>query len=132
MGAIHHHTIVVTSSFEDLIKRAHKIAKGRFPYVSPLSPRVINGYRSFFIPPDGSKEHWEPSDRGDTCRQGYIEWLDAQSYEDGSSGLKWVEVGFGDYGYAVDDGDRRNYIETIKASPEEYGCDPDTDWRDEA
>ncbi len=111
MGTMHHHTIVVTSLFEDKIKLAHRAAERRFPWVSPLSPEVVNGYRSFFIPPDGSKEGWTASDKGDSRRQGFIDWMNAQAYDDGASGLSWVEVGFGEYGYEVDQNDHDYYLE---------------------
>jgi hypothetical protein len=57
---------------------------------------VINGYWSFAVFPDGSKEGWEASTEGDTGRAAFIAWLDAQRYSDGSSPFNWVEVQYGD------------------------------------
>lgn len=96
MGYMRHHAIAVTSWDEELILLAHEKALEIFDYVSPVSPKVINGYRSFFIPPDGSKEGWDKSTEGNKRRRIYIEWLNAQRYEDGSSSLQWVEFQFGD------------------------------------
>jgi len=91
MGYMRHHTIVVTSWSKDAITQAHYRAKSIFPWVSPISPVVVNGYRSFFVPPDGSKEGWEPSKVGDKGRDEFIEWL-----EQVSDYCRWVEVQFGD------------------------------------
>jgi len=98
MGYNRNHAIVVTSWKEDSIIAAHTRAVEQFADIAPVSPltdEVTNGYRSFFVAPDGSKEGWAPSDRGDKAREQYIDWLRHQAYDDGSSALDWVEVDFG-------------------------------------
>lgn len=98
MGIISHHAIVVTGTYEDWAERAHKMACSIFPaaQVSQLSPVVVNGTRSFCVFPDGSKEGWEASTRGDEERDTFIRWLVAQRYDDGSSPLCWAEVNYGE------------------------------------
>lgn len=96
MGYMSHHAIVVTSYNEELIIKAHKFAKKFCTTVTEITPPSINGYRSFMVAPDGSKEGWEESEQGNLDRDNFIEWLNKQQYEDGSSALKWVEVMFGD------------------------------------
>ena len=100
MGYMRHHAIVVTSWTEPpdgLIASAHARAEAILPgLVSPIIPSRINGYSSFFIAPDGSKEGWDESVEGDTQRDELIAWLDAQRYADGSTSLDWIEVQFGD------------------------------------
>jgi hypothetical protein len=103
-----HHAIVVTSWKIELLIEAHAeaVALGtrdpgspfgrRLWEVSELTPESTNGYRSFFVAPDGSKEGWDTSDAGDGARQQFIDWLDAQRYEDGSTSLSWVVVAFGE------------------------------------
>ena len=103
MGDIHHHAIVVTGWNPARVKQAHAQASKIFEWVSPISPEVVNGYSSFFIPPDGSKEGWGPSNKGESLRDGFINWLNKSlTYDDGESKVEWVEVGYGDYGYEVD------------------------------
>jgi len=103
MGYQRHNAIVVTSWKEDLIELAHKQASGMFPWVSELSPEALNGYRSFFIPPDGSKEGWPESDAADKVRAAFFEWCRSQGYEDGSNSLCVVDVSFaGDGDAAID------------------------------
>lgn len=96
MGYMRHHVIIITSWNQDLLKKAHLKAKEIFPIVSEIYEGVINNYKSFFIPPDGSKEGWNESNEGDKNRQNFVEWLDAQRYSDNSTSLDWVEVQYGD------------------------------------
>lgn len=95
MGYILHHAIVVTSWNQTLIAEAHEVAKANGFNPSEITPCAVNGYRSFFVPPDGSKEGWEESNERDSGRAGLTGWLDRQRHEDGSTSLKWVEVAIG-------------------------------------
>lgn len=92
MGYMRDHAIVVIGTYGDHIDRAHTEASRIFPWVSPVSPKALNGSQSFFVPPDGSKEGWPESDEGDSRRGEFGRWLADQRYEDGSSPLKWIEV----------------------------------------
>lgn len=96
MGYMRHHAIVVTSWDARFIRAAHEEAKRLFSWVSPLSPDKINGYRSFFVPPDGSKEGWEESDLGDLRREAFVQWLDLHCHSDGSQRGDWAEIQYGD------------------------------------
>lgn len=102
MGTMQHHAIVVASCFPEDLVGAHDKASSIFPWVSPISPEVVNGYRSFFIPPDGSKEWWKASGEGDIRRLHFIDWLTNRVYDDGSGPLDWVEISFGELGYRVE------------------------------
>ena len=97
MGYIRHHSIVVTSWGEH-IKPAHAKALGLFGLgaVSPVIDSDRNDYRSFFVAPDGSKEGWDESDKGDSLRQSFIYWLREQYHEDGSTNISWVEIQYAD------------------------------------
>lgn len=100
MGYLRRHAIIVTGDdYNDSkdIKEAHKKAESIFPWVSPISPPHTNGERSFFIPPDGSKEGWHESEQGDKRRDEFISYLRGQT-----SSLAWVEVC-----YAEDNPDTR-------------------------
>lgn len=98
MGTISHHAIVVTATYGDYAERAHAKALGIFNerLVSPLSPGVVNGTRSFCVFPDGSKEGWDESADGDRKRDVFIEWLNLQRYCDGSTPYRWAEVNYGE------------------------------------
>lgn len=108
MGYMRHHAIVVTSWDVELLTAAHAKAvelgdrhpnslfETRLFAVTEITPDGINGYRSFLVAPDGSKEGWEASEAGDAARAALIEWLNEQRYEDRSSSLDWVEVQYGD------------------------------------
>lgn len=96
MGYMMHHAIVVTSWNKPLMVSAHETARTIFQNVSELVPSAVNVYWTFLVPPDGSKEYWDDSNRGDEARERFIEWMDAQRYADGSSALHWVEVRYGE------------------------------------
>jgi len=91
MGTIHHHAIVVTHWDPKAIEIAHAVAGVIFPEVSPILHSEYNGYSSFFIPPDGSKEGWLESDRGDLRRHEFIDWL----YSHPEYTYEWVEIIYG-------------------------------------
>lgn len=142
MGYTLNHAIVITSWNRELLGEAWLKAMEIFgstspsrldPHddftklVSPIMPVVVNGGRSFFIGPDGSKEGWDTSDDADAMRAAFLDWCEEQRYEDGSSSLKWCELILG--------GDDRIYKVTrsegdtvFEDEPEEemhnYDCGP--------
>lgn len=95
MGTIIHHSIVVASWDLSALCAAHQIAHSLGLQPSALQTGALNGYCSFFVPPDGSKEGWPESDRGNERRAQFKRWLVAFREADGSSALEWVEVAFG-------------------------------------
>ena len=96
MGYMRHHAIIVSAGDGDWLDRARKCAADIGMSPTPIVESRVNGVRSFLVPPDGSKEGWPESERGDTDRAEFIRWLEAQRYEDHSSPLAWVEVQYGD------------------------------------
>ena len=97
MGWIVHHAIIVTAHGDSDITRAREEARRLFQgYVSDVIESPINGYWSFLIPPDGSKEGWPESDAGDAQRAQFHAWIAAQAYEDGSNSFDVVEVAYGE------------------------------------
>jgi hypothetical protein len=88
--------MIVTSWSRYQLELAHNVATNAGLLPSTITPGITNGYRSFFVPPDGSKEGWGESDRGDSARDDFVEYLRAKENEDGSSYLSWVEVSYGD------------------------------------
>lgn len=97
MGYIKHHAIIVTTSINELMKLAHEKAKEIFKNtVSEIVLSNINGFKSFFIAPDGSKEGWGESKDGDIRRDEFIDWINKQSYEDGSNSLFYAELFYGE------------------------------------
>ena len=97
MGYHRHHAIVVTAWADRYIEPAHRAALDIFSdtpaKVTPITPAGVNGYRSFLVAPDGSKEGWDDSDLGDAARKAFIEWL--QKAAQGDIYTSWAEVEFG-------------------------------------
>lgn len=76
MRYIRHHAIVVTTwddkKIEVLRNNAIKIFGN---LVTEVIKSNINGYNTFFIAPDGSKEGWEDSDIGDKNRSLFLSYI---------------------------------------------------------
>lgn len=101
MGYMAHHVVVATAydfqltgenpywpaviNFEAW--REEQPEEFRHLLIGPI-PSVTNGYLTFMLAPDGSKEGWDTSDIGDDLRGAFIE-LFAQNHID------CVEVRFG-------------------------------------
>lgn len=88
MGYINHHAIIVTSFDKKQLSEALEIAKERDLLVTEIVASKINGYNSFFIAPDGSKEGWSDSDDGDACRGSFINNISHLDF------VEWVEVSY--------------------------------------
>ena len=116
MGYNRHHAIIVTDClYSDVDKKRleglHNKAIRLFTYdghcfVSPVVTSPVNGYNSFFVAPDGSKEWWNTSDRFDAARSEFVAWLKAL---DPLEAPDWVVVQYGDdehQALVVDDSDK--------------------------
>lgn len=70
----------------------------------PITPQVVNGYRSFFVPPDGSKEGWDHSCAQDERRAAFLAWVRAEvARPDVLFSVEWIAVHFGELGRGIDD-----------------------------
>lgn len=95
MGYISHNAIVVTSSDQTILAKVMAWAIDLKMAVSGVVTSPMNGYRSFLVAPDGSKEGWHDSDLGDQRREALIAYFKTLRYADGSSSLEWAEVDYG-------------------------------------
>lgn len=117
MGYMRHHAIIVTSFLDELVIQAHAKAKEFGATVTEITGDRY-GYRSFLVAPDGSKEGWDESNRGDYRRERLTQWLDAQRHCDDSTSIDWVEVQYGDDDNEtriVRDGDRHRREQEARA-----------------
>lgn len=98
MGTICHHAIVVTTWSKGYAQKAHEEAVKccGAKLVTALTSEATNGYRSFMIAPDGSKEGWEESNHGEAQRSAFIAWLEGQRWRDGSTPYSWVLIEYGE------------------------------------
>jgi hypothetical protein len=117
MGYMCHHAIIVTAGDYDKadhdLRAAHAKAIELGCSVTPITEKVTNGYRSFLVAADGSKEGWPESDRGDSQRAELIAFMETTRYEDLSGPLDWVEVQYGD-----DDGETKIMRHSDEVTPE--------------
>lgn len=102
MGYIRHNAIVVTGdSYEQAQVKfdlAHKKAVELFGSLTtnPIST-IINGYQTFFVAPDGSKENWGESDSYNEKRKELADYIDSMAYGDGSNCVNFVDLGYDEY-----------------------------------
>jgi hypothetical protein len=105
MGMIQHDALIVTvqepykPASPTPIEQAHALAVrlyatiGMEQLVSPVVRGVMNGYASFFIAPDGSKEGWDDSNKSDQIRALFKQELRAEFRH-----CDCVSVSFGEFG----------------------------------
>lgn len=89
MGVIRHHAMIVTGYDMEDMKATRRFAELCNLDPSPIMESHSNGYLTFFIPPDGSKEGWERSQEGDEERDRFKKFLRKRRVED------WVELAYG-------------------------------------
>ncbi len=118
MGVIHHNAVIATVScqkdFENM-KSWIKDLKVELT-VGGLDPKkmfifgdgVANDYFTIVLVPDGSKEGWPDSAIGDDLRARFIDKLNQMAFDDGSNMWRWIEVGFGECGQKIIDGNNHN------------------------
>jgi len=93
MGYFRNHAIVVSDYDDKRIERAQAAALVCFAkygldgLVSNVVKHAINGGAAFFISPDGSKEGWGYSEKGNKARAEFISWIKS----DGGF-LEWAEI----------------------------------------
>lgn len=91
MGYMRHNAIIVTGFDEAKVNAWHAEAVAIFGgAVTNIVKAEINGYWSFLVGPDGSKEGWAESDEGDERRARFLAYLGGQQWPD------WIEVQYGD------------------------------------
>ncbi len=100
MGWIKHDAIIVTSCDEEGLNSIREKAISLGLTVSEIVRSPINGYASFLVAPDGSKEGWEDSDIGNERRKAFIAWL----REGESRWSDWIAVEYGETPCKVTDG----------------------------
>jgi hypothetical protein len=91
MGYIRHDAIIVTSWDTRAVRLAREKAKELLLPVSGVVHSNTNSYMSFLIAPDGSKEGWEESTRGEAARERWKAW--AKDTPD--LWIDWVHLNYG-------------------------------------
>lgn len=93
MGYIAHHAIAVTASDKGNANTGRQKAESMGLQCTDIVGSNTNGYYSFLIIPDGSKEGWDASDKGNHARKEWCDWArDAYAQ---NVWLDWVLVRFG-------------------------------------
>lgn len=94
MGVIQHDAILVTGyipHMEPVYYKAQEIFTS--VGISNMSATMQNGYMSFCIWPDGSKEDLQTDKEMDAKRAAFIDWL-----EEAHPLINWIHVSYGEMG----------------------------------
>lgn len=96
MGWIRHHAIVITT-IEDWLIPLKEITDVIFGegVCTVSEAKMVNGYVTLLVPPDGSKERWPASEAGEDRRARLIDWLCDQEINEDRH-YTWVEVEYGE------------------------------------
>ena len=94
MGYMQHHAIIVTSWDENHLSKAWEKATQIFrtSQITPIAHSPVNDYSTFLIGPDGSKEGWDESAKGNDQRTAFIDWMAENA---SSTYLDWAEIQYG-------------------------------------
>lgn len=93
MGYIRHDAIIVTTWDDEQLAVARDQAIALGLRCTEIIASPVNSYHTFVIVPDGSKEGWETSARGDAARAAWIAWARAQLEH--CVYLDWAHVTYG-------------------------------------
>jgi len=92
MGYVVHKAIVLTA-FDDEIEYFHQKARNILgKQCSPIVKSIANGYASFFIATDGSKDGWETCEESNVKRNRFLEWVESNGNQ---YSCDWVEIEYG-------------------------------------
>lgn len=69
---------------------------------------MVNNESTIFLAPGGSKKGWPEDRKQKILRDKFIEKIKSYNYEEGDSPFSWVEVGYGEYGQKVLQGNCEN------------------------
>jgi hypothetical protein len=99
MGTIQHHAIVATTWDDDVFLAMLEWIRNRTEDTRKLfkvGEGWMNGYSTVVLIPDGSKEGWPESGRGDNLRDFFIDRLKEDDHR-----WDWVEVTYGELGHGL-------------------------------
>ena len=96
MGYIRHDAIIATSWKDEHLAAARAKAEEIGLKCSEIMESPINGYKSFMIVPDGSKEGWIDSGTGEERRAEWKAWMRCHDKEEEPCmWVDWAHVNFG-------------------------------------
>jgi hypothetical protein len=90
MGYMKHDSIVLTSWNEKHLIKAQRKARTLGLPTSNIVESWVNNEGAFFIAPDGSKEGWEESNKGNELRDEFKRWLKSSKLY-----IDWIHISFG-------------------------------------
>ena len=111
MGVKNNECVIATTWNQDVAKAIKKwcgdlleLQQSLFAFV----PALMNDKETVFLAPCGSKKGLAVDEEATELRNIFINFLETFNYDDGSSPIDWVEVGYGEFGQKVLRGNCKN------------------------
>ena len=95
MSHVVHSAILVTGMIESHLTMAYNEAKRLGLHIIGPSDPMINGYRTFIVQSNGSKDGWEEGDEDQVMRDRFEQWLITQTLPDSPVVLEWCRISYG-------------------------------------
>ena len=95
MSIVVHSAILVTCAIETHLMVAYDEAKRLGLHIIGPSDPMLNGYRTFVIHSNGSKEGWSEAEEDQLMLARFEQWIKMQVFSDGSSVLEWCRITYG-------------------------------------
>lgn len=99
MGIIQHHAVIATSftskAVSQVLDAIDKLPEEDRNFFL-VHTKAINGYKTVILVPDGSKEGWEASNKGDARRKWFRNLLKEIRH------FSYIEISFGELGACIE------------------------------
>jgi hypothetical protein len=108
MGTLNNECVIVTTSDVNAINNITNWINTVNEYYRKLFvivPGLTNGHVNFILSPDGSKKGWDLSNAVEEIRRNFIAHVQLLNEK---YSVRWVEVGFGEYGQKLLQGNNYN------------------------
>ena len=112
MGIENNEAILATTYNDELVEEIRrwifKNVPTEFQGLFVFIPSIVNSETTIVMAPNGSKKGWDTAEEGDRIRAAFIEKINSYAYTDGSNPFDYVEVGYGEYGQKILNGNCKN------------------------
>ena len=111
MGVINYECIIGITWNIDVIDKFEKYLLDvpvQFVKLFHVNKSIVNNNYNIVLTPSGSKKGWKSDIEYTKIRKSLINFFESFKYTDGSNCISWVEVGFGEYGQIILNGNNKN------------------------
>ena len=102
MGIENNEAVLATTYDDKIVEDIQAWAEGKAcAELLAFIPSIVNSKTTIVLAPSGSKKGWDTNLIAESFRDAFIAKLEGYKYEDGSSPINWIEVGYGEFGQTI-------------------------------